>query len=100
MALVAACDPYMAKSQAIDTIILSPSVLQVLDMRNLRSYRMKQDDFFSAFKAGGDQLDGEAQGQRRSCKAMLKVKDFPPTAHFAKVLPRHCQVQPKAAARL
>lgn len=51
---------------------------------------MRQDEFFVAFKAGGDQLKAEGVGGSR--KAMLKVKDFPPTAHFAEVLPRHWQV--------
>ena len=65
--------------------------LQVVDMRDLRTYYMKQDDFFEAFKAGGDQL--RLGGcNRAQPAAMLKVKDFPPTAHFAEVLPRHWQV--------
>ena len=63
--------------------------LQVIDMRDLRTYYMKQDDFFEAFKSGGDELQC-GPGTRH--KAMLKVKDFPPTAHFAEVLPRHWQV--------
>ena len=65
--------------------------LQVVDMRDLRTYYMKQDDFFEAFKLGGDQVQAGGGG-RAQPPAMLKVKDFPPTAHFAEVLPRHWQV--------
>ena len=63
--------------------------LQVIDMHDLRTYYMKQDDFFEAFKSGGDEVQC---GPGTQHKAMLKVKDFPPTAHFAEVLPRHWQV--------
>ena len=58
----------------------------MIDPRDLETYSMKQEDFLEVFEHGGDELPGLRQ------KAMLKVKDFPPSANFAEVLPRHWQV--------
>ena len=82
------CGPFIRVSRTGHTPMIC-NFLQVIDMRDLRTYYMKQDDFFEAFKSGGDEVQC---GPGTQHKAMLKVKDFPPTAHFAEVLPRYWQV--------
>lgn len=55
-------------------------------MRDNSDYSMKQSDFFKAFKAGGSKV------QKGLELVMLKIKDYPPDAEFADVMPRHWQV--------
>ena len=55
-------------------------------MRDSSDYAMKQKEFFKAFSAGGDSLQGTRD------PLMLKVKDYPPEAAFAEEMPRHWQV--------
>ena len=52
----------------------------------MNDYAMKQSEFFKAFTAGGDTLEGSQE------PLMLKVKDYPPEAAFAEEMPRHWQV--------
>ncbi|KAL3151375.1 hypothetical protein ABBQ38_013204 [Trebouxia sp. C0009 RCD-2024] len=62
-----------------------PTPLTVVDMRDSSDYAMKQKEFFKAFSAGGDSLQGSRD------PLMLKVKDYPPEAAFAEEMPRHWQ---------
>ncbi|KAL3160540.1 hypothetical protein ABBQ32_010839 [Trebouxia sp. C0010 RCD-2024] len=62
-----------------------PTPLTVVDTRDSSDYAMKQKEFFKAFSAGGDSLQG------RRNPLMLKVKDYPPEAAFAQEMPRHWQ---------
>ena len=61
-------------------------MLQVIDMRDGADYAMRQSDFFKGFRAGGSLVQDDDK------KVMLKVKDYPPDAEFADVMPRHWQV--------
>lgn len=61
-------------------------MLQVIDMRDSADYSMKQADFFKAFRASGGKVQDSEE------LVMLKVKDYPPDAEFADVMPRHWQV--------
>ena len=61
-------------------------MLQVIDMRDGADYAMRQSDFFKGFRTGGSLVKDGVE------KVMLKVKDYPPDAEFADVMPRHWQV--------